>query len=148
MENNYGWNLEDDFIAHYGKGHDDSPPGRGSGRYPWGSGAKNGKTLIKAKGKSTKSAAKPKSSAPDYNSMTNQELNDLVNRRRMINQLQAEDIKRDSGLKKFEQAIDRYNKDIKILVSAAVATKVVWTKAVVPFFRSDAGQAVLQSIIK
>jgi hypothetical protein len=25
-------------IMHFGKGHDDNPPGRGSGRYPWGSG--------------------------------------------------------------------------------------------------------------
>lgn len=28
-------------LAHYGKGHDDSPPGRGSGRYAWGSGMVN-----------------------------------------------------------------------------------------------------------
>lgn len=28
-------------LYHYGKGHDDNPPGRGSGRYPWGSGEKN-----------------------------------------------------------------------------------------------------------
>jgi hypothetical protein len=25
-------------IMHYGKGHDDNPPGRGSGRYAWGTG--------------------------------------------------------------------------------------------------------------
>jgi hypothetical protein len=25
-------------LLHFGKGHDDSPPGRGSGRYAWGSG--------------------------------------------------------------------------------------------------------------
>jgi hypothetical protein len=25
-------------LMHYGKGHDDNPPGRGSGRYAWGSG--------------------------------------------------------------------------------------------------------------
>ena len=29
-------------ILHYGRGHDDSPPGRGSGRYAWGSGKKPG----------------------------------------------------------------------------------------------------------
>lgn len=39
MDNNFGWNLGRDFIAHYG-----TP--RHSGRYPWGSGAKNGKTPI------------------------------------------------------------------------------------------------------
>ena len=42
MTNNYSSNL--DFIIHSGKGHDDNPPGRGSGRYPYGSGAKWGKT--------------------------------------------------------------------------------------------------------
>lgn len=26
------------YLAHSGKGHDDNPPGRGSGRYPYGSG--------------------------------------------------------------------------------------------------------------
>lgn len=29
---------DDNYLEHYGKGHDDSPPGRGSGRYAWGSG--------------------------------------------------------------------------------------------------------------
>lgn len=27
-----------DDLMHVGKGHDDNPPGRGSGRYPYGSG--------------------------------------------------------------------------------------------------------------
>ena len=36
MDNNFGWNLGGDFIAHYGTK-------RHSGRYPWGSGAKNGR---------------------------------------------------------------------------------------------------------
>lgn len=30
--------VSSNYLEHYGKGHDDSPPGRGSGRYPWGSG--------------------------------------------------------------------------------------------------------------
>lgn len=30
--------FSEEYLAHYGKGHDDNPPGRGSGRYPWGSG--------------------------------------------------------------------------------------------------------------
>lgn len=30
--------VSSDYLEHYGKGHDDNPPGRGSGRYPWGSG--------------------------------------------------------------------------------------------------------------
>lgn len=36
-----------DYIAHYGKGHDDNPPGRGSGRYPYGSGDKYNKSTSK-----------------------------------------------------------------------------------------------------
>ena len=28
----------ENFLMHYGKGHDSNPPGRGSGRYPKGSG--------------------------------------------------------------------------------------------------------------
>jgi hypothetical protein len=42
MENNYSWALDLNYIAHYGVAADDNPPGRGSGRYPKGSGAKNG----------------------------------------------------------------------------------------------------------
>ena len=30
--------VSSNYLEHYGKGHDDNPPGRGSGRYPWGSG--------------------------------------------------------------------------------------------------------------
>jgi hypothetical protein len=39
-------------IMHFGKGHDDNPPGRGSGRYAWGSGgsSKNLKKLKNYKG--------------------------------------------------------------------------------------------------
>lgn len=33
-----GMLVSRDSLKHYGKGHDDSPPGRGSGRYAWGSG--------------------------------------------------------------------------------------------------------------
>lgn len=33
-----GMLVSRDSLKHYGKGHDDNPPGRGSGRYPWGSG--------------------------------------------------------------------------------------------------------------
>lgn len=41
MLNDFSWGLySTPYIAHYGKGHDDNPPGRGSGRYPYGSGAK------------------------------------------------------------------------------------------------------------
>lgn len=33
-----GMLVSRDSLKHYGKGHDDNPPGRGSGRYPYGSG--------------------------------------------------------------------------------------------------------------
>lgn len=64
MENNYSWNLGGDFIAHEGRGHDENPPGRGSGRYPWGSGAKNGKTPIHEHGEK-KHKGNSSSSNPD-----------------------------------------------------------------------------------
>lgn len=34
--------MQTDYISHHGVGHDDSPPGRGSGRYGWGSGKNPG----------------------------------------------------------------------------------------------------------
>lgn len=34
--------MQTDYISHVGVGHDDSPPGRGSGRYGWGSGKNPG----------------------------------------------------------------------------------------------------------
>jgi hypothetical protein len=40
-------------ILHYGKGHDDNPPGRGSGRYAWGTGNGEG---AKQKAKITKTS--------------------------------------------------------------------------------------------
>jgi hypothetical protein len=36
-------------ILHFGKGHDDNPPGRGSGRYAWGSGEKKERKTISQK---------------------------------------------------------------------------------------------------
>ena len=35
----------EDYISHHGVGHDDDPPGRGSGRLPWGSGENPGQHL-------------------------------------------------------------------------------------------------------
>lgn len=47
-------------ILHFGKGHDDNPPGRGSGRYPWGSGKEPGnkRKEIRAAKKARKKAIK------------------------------------------------------------------------------------------
>lgn len=39
--------ISDDYLEHYGKGHDDNPPGRGSGRYPFGSGKDSKKSTNK-----------------------------------------------------------------------------------------------------
>lgn len=30
--------ISENYLSHEGRGHDENPPGRGSGRYPWGSG--------------------------------------------------------------------------------------------------------------
>lgn len=39
MENELNFGLsEENYISHYGKAHDENPPGPGSGRYAWGSG--------------------------------------------------------------------------------------------------------------
>jgi hypothetical protein len=46
-------------IMHFGKGHDDNPPGRGSGRYAWGSG---GKTVTTTKKKHQSLLSKAKAS--------------------------------------------------------------------------------------
>lgn len=37
------------FLIHYGVAHDENPPGRGSGRYAWGSGIKSLSSKIKGK---------------------------------------------------------------------------------------------------
>lgn len=49
------------YLEHFGKGHDDSPPGRGSGRYAWGSG-KKGRLRKQRKneaGKNSEAESKP-----------------------------------------------------------------------------------------
>lgn len=45
-------------ILHYGKGHDDSPPGRGSGRYAWGSGKTDAKRIRKGEKKALRTGRK------------------------------------------------------------------------------------------
>ena len=56
-----------DYLMHSGKAHDENPPGRGSGRYPWGSGnrkhqhswdLKSRIEKMKAEGKEPKEIAK------------------------------------------------------------------------------------------
>ena len=90
--NNYSWDLDCDYIAHYGTK-------RHSGRYPWGSGAKNGFARITAaaakvkrffgKGGVEKSDAerkvnagstteKPKTSEENKDTQNQQEIKDLT----------------------------------------------------------------------
>lgn len=51
-------------IVHSGKGHDDNPPGRGSGRYAWGSGKKGQKKKIKMDQLLDRSIKKGKDKSP------------------------------------------------------------------------------------
>lgn len=51
-------------IIHAGRGHDDNPPGRGSGRYAWGSGKKGQKKKIKMDPLLDRSIKKGKDKAP------------------------------------------------------------------------------------
>lgn len=92
MTNNYSSNL--DFIAHAGKGHDDNPPGRGSGRYAWGSGAKWGKSTNRVKGffKKKKPVENRVEVVPDSKGTANP-LNKLSDdeRKRLANYLKDED---------------------------------------------------------
>lgn len=79
MYNNYSWNLGGGaYIAHFGKGHDENPPGRGSGRYPWGSGEKN-----KKKGIFGLFSKKKKMDLKDWDPWNNRkQMQDLVTRYR------------------------------------------------------------------
>lgn len=48
-----GMLVSRDELKHYGKGHDDNPPGRGSGRYPYGSGDRPHQHLTEVKNTKT-----------------------------------------------------------------------------------------------
>lgn len=51
-------------VIHAGRGHDDNPPGRGSGRYAWGSGKKGQKKKIKMDPLLDRSIKKGKDKSP------------------------------------------------------------------------------------
>jgi hypothetical protein len=46
-------------IMHFGKGHDDNPPGRGSGRYAWGSGGSSSNSTTTKKKATRKYSLNP-----------------------------------------------------------------------------------------
>jgi cell division protein FtsL len=48
-------------IIHFGKGHDDNPPGRGSGRYAWGSGKEPKQGLVRSTEKKSSTEKESKS---------------------------------------------------------------------------------------
>lgn len=81
-------------IVHFGKGHDDNPPGRGSGRFPFGSGKRPKQHVEPAKPKDKETVLKS-GKAHDVLSMqtefTNQELRDAVNRMQSIDDLKKYD---------------------------------------------------------
>ena len=54
MENNYMISSTERDIVHFGKGHDDNPPGRGSGRFAFGSGKRPGQHLSRKEKKAIK----------------------------------------------------------------------------------------------
>lgn len=98
-------------LLHFGKGHDDNPPGRGSGRFPFGSGKRPKQHTEPAKPKDKETVLKS-GSAHDVLSMqtelTKQELRDAVSRMQSIENLQQYDAKqRQSKWKKVDMWMDR-----------------------------------------
>lgn len=83
-----------------------------------------------------KKPEKQKSSHPDYNSMTNKELQDLMQRRSMIKKLTEEDKGLSTGAK-FDNFLKKYNSTLKTGIAVATTTAFVWNKAVVPILKSD-----------
>lgn len=98
-------------LLHFGKGHDDNPPGRGSGRFPFGSGKRPKQRTEPSKPKDKETVLKS-GSAHDVLSMqtelTNQELRDAVSRMQSIENLQQYDAKqRQSKWKKIDMWMKR-----------------------------------------
>lgn len=89
MDNKYVISPTGTDIVHFGKGHDDQPPGRGSGRYAWGTGkrprGKERKALkLEAQRAQTKEAILRSGNASAVlsiqSSLTNQELKEAADR--------------------------------------------------------------------
>lgn len=70
-------------LLHYGKGHDDSPPGRGSGRFPWGSGKKGKKPVTPKNYNKKKTKAQSEATASNIDELSNEELKKRNERMRL-----------------------------------------------------------------
>lgn len=81
-------------ILHFGKGHDDNPPGRGSGRFPFGSGKRPKQHTEPAKPKDKEAilkSANPHEILSIKDDLTNNELNAAINRIEAIHKLESYD---------------------------------------------------------
>lgn len=95
MDNKYLILPTDKDIVHFGKGHDDQPPGRGSGRYPWGSGKRPKRKDRKVQKEEQKQKTKEEilksgragAVASIQSDLTNQELREAVERIRLNEEL-------------------------------------------------------------
>lgn len=100
-------------ILHFGKGHDDNPPGRGSGRFAFGSGKRPKQHVIekpKTKEEIIRSA-NPKAVLSIQSQLTNEELAE-ANRRIALNSEINKYVINEGNKKwkKLEDRMDRINK--------------------------------------
>lgn len=132
----------DNVLLHYGKGHDDNPPGRGSGRYPFGSGKsrrislKRKKTVTSDKKEPEKQLSKEEAkalyekekaralksgTAKDIikfkGDLTNQEMRDAIQRMDLERQLSTYDQK---FIKSKKEQLNDVMKDLRMVTE--------WTK--------------------
>lgn len=73
-------------LIHYGKGHNDNPPGRGSGRYPWGGGKTQTKKKLRTKDEILKKPT-PEDLMEIRDELTDNELRNALNRIKMDKEL-------------------------------------------------------------
>ncbi len=86
MNNYYIVNPTNNDILHFGKGHDDRPPGRGSGRFAWGSGKRPKQALEKNK--------KPKTEEEKENIIRSNRAKDIRSIQSELSTRQLEDAKK------------------------------------------------------
>lgn len=132
---------KDNILLHYGKGHDDNPPGRGSGRYAFGSG-KSTKLFLKRKKTDTsikkepnkklseeeakelyekeKARALKSGNATDIirfkGDLTNQEMRDAIQRMELERRLSSYD---QQFIKSKKEQLDDIMKDLRMITDWA-----------------------------
>lgn len=97
-------------VLHFGKGHDDNPPGRGSGRFAFGSGKRPRQHVIgkpKTKEEIIKSGD-PKAVLAIRSQLTTEELRDAKNRIELSAEINKYVV--DEGKKKWKKLEDRMNR--------------------------------------